>query len=150
MSDSKTGPARGRWTLTTRQKRYWGAMLIAFVLGLVTVWFLDSAQPAGSEPRQVSDLFTNVQLSARAAIIASLAFFALSAACLYLQHKGMDEQEERAYLIACTASWYVIIAAFPIWWLLSRAALIPPVQFHFILIASLIVNLTVWAWKKFV
>lgn len=149
MSDSKSGSARGRLALTMRQKRYWGAMLLAFLFGLATVWFLDSVQPTGSEPGQLSDLFVNAQPSARTAIIASLAFFALSAIGLFLQHLGMDEQEERAYLIACTAGWYVIITAFPIWWLLSRAALVPPVQFHLILIAALVVNVLIWAWKKF-
>lgn len=151
MSDEKVkhDQRRLRVSLSLRQKRYWGAMVAAFVLGLLMAVFLEMTQTVGSAEPKFSDLFSSSAITASTAMIGLAIYGIFAPLILYLQHKGMDEQEERAYLLANTASWYFIIIVAPIWWILSRADMLPPIQLDIMVFSSLAINFSVWAWKKF-
>lgn len=150
MSEGQPKNDRGtsKFSLSRRQKQYWGAMAVAAMFGLFTGWFLDSTGSLGKYSGHVFDISSSI-IPENLAIFGSALYLISFVIIFTLYHKGMDEQEERAYLIANTASWYFIILAIPIWWILDRANITPPIDGINIAIASFVVNLSVWAWKKF-
>jgi hypothetical protein len=150
MGDDPPKNDRGtpKFSLSRRQKQYWGSLAVAAVFGLLTGWFLDSTISLGKDSAHLFDISSSI-ISKNLAIFGSIIYITSFVVIFTLYHKGMDEQEERAYLIANTASWYFIILAIPIWWILSRADIIPPIDGIAIATASFIINLLVWAWKKF-
>jgi hypothetical protein len=151
MGNDKMKPEAGRkrFSLSLRQKRYWGALAAAFVLGLLMAVFLETTQPVGGAEAKFTDLFSSSAIGTKTALISVAIYGIFAPLILYFQHIGMDEQEERAYLLANTASWYFIIVVTPIWWILSRADILPPIQVDIMVISSLAINFIVWGWKKF-
>jgi hypothetical protein len=140
MSDQKM-PKR---PMSPRQKRYWlttgGLGLVGGIFGYV--------MPAGkSDPSYV--LLSNMPLSASQAVLACLIWSIGVGAGCFFYHRSIDEQEENAYLWACTASWYFIVFTYPVCWILARGGIMPTLDFQFIFVVSIIVNGVVWAWKKF-
>jgi hypothetical protein len=148
MGDGQPKKDRGasKFPFSRRQKQYWGAWAAAFAFGLLTPWFLESAGML--EPGDVFDLSSS-KISNNAAIFGSIIYSISLIIIGVLYHKGMDEQEERAYLIANTASWYFLMLAIPVWWLFDKANIAPQIDGIAIATASLFVNLLVWVWKKF-
>jgi hypothetical protein len=144
----KNDRSASKFSLSRRQKQYWGSLAVAAVLGLLMGWFLDSTGSFGKDSGNIFDISSSI-IPENLAIFGS-ALYLISFAIIYtLYHKGMDEQEERAYLIANTASWYFLILAIPIWWVLDRADIAPPIDGITIAIVSFVINISVWAWKKF-
>ena len=150
MDDGQPKNDRGasKFSLSRRQKLYWSSLILSALLGLVIAWFMQSTEMIGAESRHPFD-FLSQTISKNSAIVSAIIYTISMIAVFTLYHKGVDEQEERAYLIANTASWYFLLAAVPIWWLLSRADIAPSIDGMAIAMASFIVNLAVWAWKKF-
>lgn len=151
MGDEKLKPdqRRHRVTLSRRQKQYWGSFIIAALFGVLSGIYLSSVTPSKSSDLNIIDALSQAQISPSSAIIGSVIFALMLISVIVLQHKGMDEQEERAFLIANTVSWYFILIAIPIWWLLNHANLIMPEHGFIIFIFSLVINLAIWVWKKF-
>lgn len=144
----KNDRSAAKFSLSRRQKQYWGSLAVAAVLGLLMGWFLDSTGSLEKDSGNIFDISSSI-IPNNIAIIGSVLYFISFVIIFTLYHKGMDEQEERAYLIANTASWYFIILAIPIWWILDRANITPPIDGIAIATASFGINLSVWAWKKF-
>ncbi len=142
----KNDRGTSKFSLSRRQKQYWGAWAASTTFGILTAAFFISSGIIGSG--QFLN-FSSSEISKNAAIIGSLMYSASLMIVCILYHKGMDEQEERAYLIANTASWYFLMLAIPVWWLLDKANIARPIDGITIAIASLFVNLAVWVWKKF-
>ena len=150
MDDGQPKNDRGasKFSLSRRQKLYWSSFIVSATLGLAMSWFMHSTGILGINSKHPFD-FLSSKISKNIAVTGSIIYFISMITVCILYHKGMDEQEERAYLIANTASWYFLLAAVPIWWLLSRADIAPSIDGMAIAMASFIVNLAVWAWKKF-
>jgi hypothetical protein len=150
MGDDQPKKDRGvsKFPLSRRQKQYWGSLVISSLLGLLMGFFLNSTNSTVADNGQIFDFSSSV-MSKSSAILGSIIYIISFFTIFTLYHKGMDEQEERAYLIANTASWYFIILTIPIWWFLSRANIAPPFDGITIAVASFVINISVWAWKKF-
>ncbi|WP_052071709.1 hypothetical protein [Sphingopyxis sp. MWB1] len=134
-SGSHAGQARPRWS--ARKKLYWtsliGAGLLGVVIGVVN-------------PRPYLDAGALTQSSA---IALSAAWIVGLLLVMVLYHRAVDDHEERAMLWANSASWYFLFLAAPVWWLLHRGGLVPPIDLVALFFASIIVNAAVWAWLKF-
>ena len=150
MDDGQPKNDRGasKFSLSRRQKLYWSSFIVSATLGLVTAWFMHSTGILGANSKHPFD-FSSSSISKNIAIIGSLIYLISFIAVCILYHKGMDEQEERAYLIASTATWYFLLAAVPIWWLFSRAGIASSIDGLDIATAAFIINIAVWTWKKF-
>ena len=150
MGDGQPKNDRGasKFSLSRRQKQYWGSLVAAAALGLLMGWFLDSTDAPGKDSKDIFDL--SLAIISKSSAISISALYLISFIIIFtLYHKGMDEQEERAYLIANTASWYFVILSAPIWWILSRSGIAPPIEPMTIATVSFVINISVWAWKKF-
>ena len=144
----KNDRGASKFSLSRRQKLYWSSLILSALLGLAMAWFMKSTDMIAADYWHQFDFLKPV-ISKNSAITGAIIYFISILLIYILYHKGMDEQEERAYLIANTASWYFLLAAVPIWWLFSRAGIAPQIDGLDIATAALTINIAVWAWKKF-
>jgi len=132
--------------LSPRRRRYWSALgLSAIVGGIIGGWMqLDQAQSGGAV-----DFLGNGPLSTGFAIGASI-FWVLGVAIgVAIYHRSIDDHEQRAWLWAGLAGWYAFIFPAPVWWVLQRAALAPPVDAMLLFLVSMVANAIVYLWLKF-
>jgi hypothetical protein len=61
----------------------------------------------------------------------------------------VDEHEREAYRDGAVAGFYVMGVGAPVWWLLARAGLVPPVEVSILYAAFLTVTGAVWLWRKY-
>lgn len=61
----------------------------------------------------------------------------------------VDEHEREAYREGAVAGFYVIAIGAPVWWLLSRGGLMPPVDPVILYAAVLVASSVVWMWRKY-
>lgn len=135
-----------RVPLSPRQRRYWRALGLSAVVGGIVGGWLVVDQPEG---RSAFELARTGSLSACFAIGASALWtIGLAVSCI-LYHRAIDDHEERAWLWAGLAGWYAFVFSAPVWWVLHRAALAPPVDAMILFILSMIVNAIVYLWFKF-
>lgn len=132
--------------LSPRQRRYWLALGLSGVVGgIIGVWLvLDQPMDRGA-----IDRFSSGALSPGFAIGASLLWVAGLTICMILYHRAIDDHEERAWLWAGLAGWYAFVFPAPVWWVLHRADLTPPVDVMALFLLSLVTNAAVYLWLKF-
>lgn len=133
-------------TLSPRQRRYWSALGLSAVVGGIIGGWLVLDQPMD---RGAVDLFSSGALSPGFAIGASLLWVAGLAVGMILYHRAIDDHEERAWLWAGLAGWYAFVFPAPVWWVLHRAALAPPVSVMALFLLTMLVNAAVYLWFKF-
>ncbi len=133
-------------TLSPRRRRYWLSLGIAAAIGLM---FGFGAGYTSDAPDLWSELTSAGPLESIVALVMSLVWLAGMTISLWVYHRAIDDHEERAILWASTASWYFLMFAGPVWWLLGRASLLPPVNGIVLLFAALVLNALVWLWLKF-
>lgn len=63
-------------------------------------------------------------------------------------HKVVDEHEREAYRDGSVAGFYVLSVAAPVWWLLARGGMAPPVDGFWVYGAVMIVSGAFWLWRK--
>ncbi len=143
MTDDAHTPRR---RASPRQRRYRFAIGFSAAIGAIIGAWMVFDQPAGRDSATM--MFTG-SLSPNFAIAASLVWTLGLAIAMILYHRAIDDHEERAWLWASLAGWYAFIFPTPVWWVLHRAALAPPVDAMMLFALSLIVNAAVWAWLKF-
>ena len=68
---------------------------------------------------------------------------------MIIYHRAIDDHEERAWLWASMAGWYAFIFPAPVWWVLHRAGMAPPVDAMILFVFSLVANCIVYLWLKF-
>lgn len=139
--------SKTRRPMSPRRKRYWTALAIAAVLGGILGAWLQVDQPDNSTAGLA--LITNGPLTANFAIGASILWLVGMLVSMAIYHRSIDDHEQRAWLWACTAGWYVVMFAAPVWWVLHRASLAPPADAMLLFLASLVVNGVVWLWLKY-
>ncbi|MHA6721431.1 hypothetical protein [Sphingomonas sp. RS2018] len=61
----------------------------------------------------------------------------------------VDEHERQAFRDGAVAGFYVLSVGGPVWWILGRAALVPPVDALGLYAAVLAVTGVVWLWRKY-
>jgi hypothetical protein len=67
----------------------------------------------------------------------------------YKWHKSIDEQEEKAVLWANTLTLYFGTTFWFAWWALATTKRVPPVDLMIVALASALISVAYWAWKKF-
>ena len=132
------------------EKRYWRMWALIAALGLP----LGMALALTSGDRGIADLnpLSVAPLPPATAILLATMATGLIALALVLYHRAIDDHEERAYLWGSQIGYYVLVIAVVAWWLLQRGGVVRPIDtgvaFGAIL-ASIIVQGSVWAWFKF-
>ncbi|WP_428627210.1 hypothetical protein [Sphingopyxis sp.] len=129
-----------------RQRRYRFALGFAAVVGGIVGGWMVADQPAG---RDGLEMAFNGSLSTSFAMGASLFWILGLAISMTIYHRAIDDHEERAWLWAGLIGWYAFIVPAPVWWVLHRADLAPPVDAMLLFLVSMVVNAIVWAWLKF-
>ncbi|GAO78991.1 MULTISPECIES: hypothetical protein [unclassified Sphingopyxis] len=144
MTDADVSKPRRR--MSPRQKRYWTSLGLAAVIGgIVGGWMVADQADA---PHSAATLFSGA-LTPGFAIGASLAWAIGLAICMIIYHRAIDDHEERAWLWASMAGWYAFIFPAPVWWVLHRAGMAPPVDAMILFVFSLVANCIVYLWLKF-
>ena len=124
-----------------RKRLYWISLVIALALGVVSAIMLQ----AGGD----SDLMSDSALTPSLAIGLSVLwiFGLLIAAIIY--HRTVDDHERLAYYLGGLAGFYAFVFPCPVWWVLARADLAPPVDAMPLFALSLTANALVYFWFKF-
>lgn len=132
--------------LSPRRRRYWSALgLSAIVGGVIGGWMqLDQAQSGGAIV-----FLGNGALSAGFAIGASIFWVIGLIVGLAIYHRSIDDHEQRAWLWAGLVGWYAFIFPAPVWWVLHRADLAPPIDAMLLFLVSMVANAIVYLWLKF-
>jgi F0F1-type ATP synthase membrane subunit c/vacuolar-type H+-ATPase subunit K len=140
-------PSLPTWrSMSPRRRLYWASMGGSVVLGTVIATLLQIDRGSGSA---AASLLSSGPVSPNFALAAgALWVIGIAAACI-AYHRAIDDHEERAWLWAGLAGWYAFIVPFPAWWVLHRAALVPPVDVIILFILSMVANAVVWLWLKF-
>ncbi len=133
--------------MSPRRKRYLIAIGFSVAIGgIIGIW---SRTVSPGAPDTAFLFLGNPALTASFAVGASLLWAIGMAIGIPLFHRAVDDHEERALLWSGLAAWYAFAFAAPVWWLLHRADLVPPVDAMLLFAGSTIVNVIVWLWFKF-
>jgi|UPI000054EBA9 drug/metabolite transporter (DMT)-like permease len=133
--------ADGFRTWSQRKRLYWASLLFSGVIGMVAAMLLQEGPGDG--------LMSNEALSPNVAIGLSLLWVVGLVIALALYHRAVDDHERHAYHQASLAGFYAFIFPCPVWWVLWRADLAPPVDAMALFGLVLIVNAAVYLWFKF-
>ena len=134
------------WQGWSRRKRLYTASIAGSVLlGLLTAILLRSGQSdATADP-----FFSNSALSPQIAILLALLWGVGISIAVFIYQRTIDDHEERAYLWAGLAGYYAFVIPAPMWWVLARADLAPPVDAMLLFGLTIITNALVYLWLKF-
>lgn len=134
------------WQGWSRRKRLYTASIAGSVLlGLLTAILLRSGQAdVTADP-----FFSNSALSPQIAILLALLWGAGISIAVFIYQRTIDDHEERAYLWAGLAGYYAFVIPAPMWWVLARADLAPPVDAMLLFGLTIITNALVYLWLKF-
>jgi len=129
-----------------RKRRYWLALGLAALAGaIIGTW----SAADGDTPVGTVAMIADGPANPGFAIGASLLWLLGLAVSMILYHRAIDDHEERAWLWASLAGWYSFVFPAPVWWMLHRADLAPPVDAMLLFLLSLVVNAIVYLWMKF-
>ncbi len=124
-----------------RKRLYWISLLLAGALGFVTAILLQSTGTGG--------LFNDDAISPAVAILLSLLWTVGLMVSLIIYHRNVDDHEMLAYRRGGLAGFYAFIFPCPVWWVLARADLAPPVEAMPLFALSLTANALAYLWFKF-
>lgn len=134
------------WRDWSRRKRlYWASLVGAGLVGALAGALLYS----GRSDMGVDPFFSSSALSPAIAIALSILWIGGLAIAVTLYQRVIDDHEERAYLWAGLAGFYGFVFPCPVWWVLARAGLAPPVDAMLLLLLAFLVNVAVYIWLKF-
>src|SRR3546814_18698192 len=78
-----------------------------------------------------------------------MTLFLFLAVSRFLYPRAIDEHEDRAWLWVSRADCSSFVFPAPVWWMLHRAVLAPPVDAMALFLLSLVVNAVIYLWMKF-
>lgn len=134
------------WRHWSRRKQlYTVSLLIAAALGFV----ITLALRLGMENGTPNDLFGDGPFNPGIAIGLAVIWVSGMALSLFLYHRNVDDHEKQAYLWGGLAGFYAIVFPAPVWWLLARAQLLPPVDGMILFLLSVAANAIVYLWLKY-
>jgi hypothetical protein len=134
------------WQNWSRRKRLYTASIAgSALLGLLTAILLRSGQSdIAADP-----FFSNSALSPQIAILLALLWGVGISIAVFIYQRTIDDHEQRAYLWAGLAGYYAFVIPAPMWWVLARADLAPPVDAMLLFTVTIITNAIVYLWLKF-
>ena len=134
------------WQGWSRRKRLYTASIAGSVLlGLLTAILLRSGQAdVTADP-----FFSNSALSPQIAILLALLWGVGISVAVFVYQRTIDDHEERAYLWAGLAGYYAFVIPAPMWWVLARADLAPPIDAMPLFALTIVTNALVYLWLKF-
>ena len=124
-----------------RKRLYWVSILLAGTLGMVSAIML---QADGN-----TELFDNGALPPSVAIGLSALWVVGLVVSLIIYHRTVDDHERHAYHRGALAGFYAFVFPCPVWWVLARAELAPPVEAMPLFLLSMVANAVVYLWFKF-
>ncbi|HEV7343466.1 MAG TPA: hypothetical protein VGN68_17715 [Sphingopyxis sp.] len=134
------------WQGWSRRKRLYTASVAGSgLLGFVTAILLRS----GQSDVTADPFFSNSALSPQIAIGLALLWGVGISIAIFIYQRTIDDHEQRAYLWAGLAGYYAFVIPAPMWWVLSRADLAPPVNAMLLFLLTVAANALVYMWLKF-
>lgn len=124
-----------------RKRLYWASLALAVALGLVSAIMLQ----AGGD----TDLMSESALTPALAIGLSAFWIVGLLVTATIYHRTVDDHERLAYHLGGLAGFYAFVFPCPVWWVLARAELAPPVEAMPLFALSLTANALVYFWFKF-
>ena len=128
-----------------RKRLYTFSIAVACLTGFAMGMLLTGGSHADADPFMLGDN----PLSPRFAILASVVYAAGIGIALPLYYRAADDHERRAFDLSCIAGFHAFAIPAPIWWLLGRADLTPPVETMPLVLFSIAVNGVAYLWFKF-
>jgi hypothetical protein len=131
------------------EQRYTRMLLTLAVLGFPLGLLLGIAN--GNRGGLASLLGTGA-ISPGLAAATAAALVVTMTASIVIYHRAIDEVERQAYLWANSLSYYFLVIALPVLWLLVRGGLIAPVGIGaamLVLLVAILINTAVWLWLKY-
>lgn len=125
-----------------RKRLYWTSLLLSGGLGMAIAIIMQSGDG-------VDGLLSYSALTPAFAITLSMLWVLGLAVALFFYHHSVDDHERQAYHLGGLAGFYAFIIPCPVWWVLSRAELAPPVEAMPLFVLSLLVNAIAYLWFKF-
>lgn len=126
-----------------RKRLYWISLILSGALGFVAAMVMQ----AGSDG--TDGLFSNAALTPPVAIALSAMWVVGLTIALILYHRTVDDHERQAYHLGGLAGFYAFVFPCPVWWVLWRADLAPPVEAMPLFGLSLAANAVIYFWYKF-
>lgn len=130
-----------RWS--PRKRLYWISLALSGALGFVAAMVMQ-AGTAGAD-----GMFSNAAMTPMVAIALSVMWVIGLTIALILYHRTIDDHERQAYHLGGLAGFYAFVFPCPVWWVLWRADLAPPVEAMPLFALSLIANALFYFWFKF-
>lgn len=128
-------------TWSPRKRLYWVSTFLAGALGMVSAIMLQSTGDGA--------MFSDTPLSPRLAIALSLFWGVGLSIAVFFYHRSADDHDMYAYNLGARAGFYAFAVPCPVWWLLARADLAPPVEAMPLFIFAMCVNAVAYFWYKF-
>lgn len=126
-----------------RKRLYWVSVILSGALGFVAAMVLQTGSQGAD------GLLSNSAMTPNVAIGLSLLWIVGLVVALVLYHRTIDDHERQAYHLGALAGFYAFVMPCPVWWVLWRADLAPPVDAMPLFALSLTVNAAVYFWFKF-
>lgn len=126
-----------------RKRLYWVSVILSGALGFVAAMVLQTGSQGAD------GLLSNSAMTPNVAIGLSLLWIVGLVVALVLYHRTIDDHERQAYHLGALAGFYAFVMPCPVWWVVWRADLAPPVDAMPLFALSLTVNAAVYFWFKF-
>lgn len=127
-----------------RKRLYWASLAIAGGIGGLAAVMLTLGQKGAANA-----LTLDGPIDPIVAVAVAMAWVVGLAVSLLAYHRSVDDHEREAYHLGTLAGFYAFVIPCPMWWVLDRADLAPPVMAMPLFLFSIGVNAVVYLWFKF-
>ncbi len=124
-----------------RKRLYWISIYLSGAIGLVLAILMTAGGGA--------TMILGGALTRTMAIMLSLLWLVGMTVAMTLFHRNIDDHEREAYNIGALWGFYAFVLPCPVWWVLARADLVPPVDAMLLFLLSVVANGLGWMWFKF-
>ncbi|WP_242446086.1 hypothetical protein [Sphingopyxis lindanitolerans] len=127
-----------------RKRLYWVSLAFSFALGIVIAVLMQAGQMNGA-----AEIFSNAALSPTTGLLLAALWVGGLGIAMVFYHRSIDDHERYAYQLGAVAGFYAFVIPCPVWWVLWRADIAPPIDAMALFVLALTVNLAVYLWFKF-
>lgn len=120
-----------------------------FLGGMIGLALALSAMTGRERDADTAAAMLNAPLPVWLAVVLAIVWGVVLPIVSWRWERVVDEHEIEAYRRGAVAGFYMMGIGAPVWWLLSRAALVPPVDPIGLYVAVLSVTGGVWIWHKY-
>jgi hypothetical protein len=133
------------WRSWSQRKRlYWVSLAFFFTLGIALAVLMQAGQIDGA-----AEIFSNTALAPATAVLLSILWAGGLTIAMFFYHRSIDDHERHAYRLASVAGFHAFVVTCPVWWVLWRAGIAPPIEAMTLFGLAMTVNLAVYLWFKF-